>query len=316
MDVDELVVGDVVAADETRTSRDAHSVSDALTMSRKTLAGYFGLKENPRNNTQTMSLRSRSVMASQRLEHQTKQAEKCTRTKTTRSIPETELSMRRQILRKFHEILKESEQARAPGTAVERQARWNIGSTSTTGNAANAAVVASATATKAATRRSKLFKEAKVPRYPLISVGGVSQLKKLAVGDFGIIWTENGLRVAQVQAMYSKGGGKHGKHNNIDDHANLSGISHLGTQVYEPFQGCQFRAITEATASLQTSQFRLLVPFTFLYRLSGATKITPTGIELTAADLALFRELSKDIKSFDAAVKKSGSGRGGGRRGG
>ncbi|KAJ7798296.1 hypothetical protein B0H14DRAFT_2246369, partial [Mycena olivaceomarginata] len=56
--------------------------------------------------------------------------------------------------------------------------------------------------------------------------------------------------LSKIQAMYSKGGGKYGKHNNIDDHANLSGISNLGVQVYEPFQGGQFRTIMEATASL------------------------------------------------------------------
>ncbi|KAJ7907730.1 hypothetical protein B0H13DRAFT_1879354 [Mycena leptocephala] len=60
------------------------------------------------------------------------------------TMPESEESMHRQILRKFHEILKESDQTRAPGTTVERQARWNIGSSTGTGNAANAAAVASA----------------------------------------------------------------------------------------------------------------------------------------------------------------------------
>jgi hypothetical protein len=107
--------------------------------------------------------------------------------------------------------------------------------------------------------------------------------------------------------MYSKGGGKYGKHSNIDEHVNLSGISNLGTQIYEPFQGGQFRAITEATASLQTKQFRLLAPFTFLYRLSASPKTTSTGIELTAADLTIFQDLSRNIKSFDAAVKQSRS---------
>ncbi|KAJ7611046.1 hypothetical protein DFH06DRAFT_1345723 [Mycena polygramma] len=221
------------------------------------------------------------------------------------SEPEQEKSIRREILRKFHEILKEDRHARAPGTAVERQVR--IGATTGTGNAANAAAVASAAATKAATRRAKLFKEAKVPQLPLISAGGVSKIQKLAIGDFGIVWTETGLRVAQVQAMYSKGGGKYGKHNNIDDHINLSGISNLGAQVYEPFQGQHFRAITEATASLQTKQFRLLPSFTFLYRLSSAPKTTPSGIELSAADLSLFQELSRRITSFDSAVKQSRS---------
>ncbi|KAJ6587364.1 hypothetical protein B0H10DRAFT_2234035 [Mycena sp. CBHHK59/15] len=229
-----------------------------------------------------------SPLVTQRLQHQTKQAEKCTRTKTMRSMPKAEESMRRQILRRFHEILKESDQARALGTSVERKARWNMGSTGSTGsgNAANAAAAASAVATKAATRRAKLFKDAKVPLLHLVTAGGVTPLKKLAVGDFGIVWTENGLRVAQVQAMYSKGGGKHGKHNNIGDHANLSGISNLGMQVYEPFQGCHFRAITEATATPKT---------------------TPTGIELTASDFTIFRDLSRNIKLFDAAVKQSKS---------
>jgi hypothetical protein len=102
-----------------------------------------------------------SPLIAQRLQHQTKQAEKCTRTKTTKSdaVPESEESTRRQILRKFREILKESDQARAPGTTVERQTRWNIGSNNGTGNAANAAAVASAVATKVRTTlwRSRLI---------------------------------------------------------------------------------------------------------------------------------------------------------------
>ncbi|KAJ7878164.1 hypothetical protein B0H14DRAFT_2342100, partial [Mycena olivaceomarginata] len=101
-----------------------------------------------------------------------------------------------------------------------------------------------------------------------------------------------------------KAGGKHGKHNNIEDHGNLSGISNLGTQVYEHFQNRQFRAFTEATASLQTNQFRLLVPFSFLCRLSSFPKTTPTGIELSAEDTKLFKELSEGIKSFQSRARK------------
>ncbi|KAJ6610874.1 hypothetical protein B0H10DRAFT_2193181 [Mycena sp. CBHHK59/15] len=222
-----------------------------------------------------------------RLQHQTKFAENCTRTKTTRPAPDSEESIRRQLLRKFHEILKE-DQARAPGTAVERQVRWS--------GSANAA-----------TRRAKLFKAAKIPHLPLISAGGVNTLSNLAVGDFGIIWTETGLQIAQVEVMYSKGGGKHGKHNNIDEHTNLSGLSYIGAQVYDPFLGSQFRAHTAATARLYTKQFRLLPPFTFLCRLLATPKKTEVGLELASADMALFRDLNKDIKSFDTAVKSSRS---------
>lgn len=110
-----------------------------------------------------------------------------------------------------------------------------------------------------------------------------------------------------VEAMYSKGGGKHGKHNNIDEHNNLSGISYIGAQVYDPYLGSQFRAHTAATARLYTKQFRLLPPFTFLCRLSGKPRKTGIGLELSPADMTLFRDLNKDIKSFDKAVKSSRS---------
>ncbi|KAJ7321981.1 hypothetical protein DFH08DRAFT_818360 [Mycena albidolilacea] len=115
--------------------------------------------------------------------------------------------------------------------------------------------------------------------------------------------------------LYSKGGGKNGKHNNIDEHVNIGGISYLGTQVYEHLNGCQFRAITEVTASLQTKQFRFLPPFTFLYQLSATPKLTITGLELVAVDLALFQELSKTIGAFDKAVKKSTARKGRQKRG-
>ncbi|KAJ7504705.1 hypothetical protein B0H11DRAFT_1852265 [Mycena galericulata] len=248
-----------------------------------------------------------SPLVEQRRRHQTRQAEKCSRTKTskTATAPDSEESIRRQILRKFHEILKE-DQSRALGSTVERQARWNTGTT-VAGNAANAAAAAATLAKGAATRRVKLFKDAKVPHFPLVSTGGISAFKKLAIGDFGIVWTETGLMIAQVQVMYSKGGGKNGKHNNIDDHTNLSGISHLGTQVYEPFNGRHFRAVTEATASLQTKQFRILAPLMFLCRLSAPPITTATGLEIAAADPDLFRDLSKNTALFDKVMKQSKS---------
>jgi hypothetical protein len=50
---------------------------------------------------------------------------------------------------------------------------------------------------QAATQRTKLFKEAKVPHFLQVSTGDLNQLKKLVIRDFGIVWAENGLMVAQ-----------------------------------------------------------------------------------------------------------------------
>lgn len=52
---------------------------------------------------------------------------------------------------------------------------------------------------QAATRRTKLFKEAKLQARHLTAVSnaGLTSFKPLVLGDFGIVWTERGLRVGK-----------------------------------------------------------------------------------------------------------------------
>ncbi|KAJ7488491.1 hypothetical protein B0H11DRAFT_1686209, partial [Mycena galericulata] len=104
-----------------------------------------------------------------------------------------------------------------------------------------------------------------------------------------------------------KGGGKNGKHGAVTEHHNISAFSYIGVQVFELVHARQFRAIPRATSLLQTHQFRLLPPFTFLCCLEGTPIATPTGLELTINDAALFKDLKAGIKCFDTAVKKSRS---------
>ncbi|KAJ7727809.1 hypothetical protein DFH07DRAFT_871519 [Mycena maculata] len=86
-----------------------------------------------------------------RKEHQTRQAANCARVKRPSSEDNSSAaakeSTRRQILRRFHEILKE-DQARGVGTAVEHEPRWRTDPKPTAGNSANAALAASTLATK------------------------------------------------------------------------------------------------------------------------------------------------------------------------
>jgi hypothetical protein len=89
------------------------------------------------------------ALVRQRKQHQTQQAARSARVKNAKpddnaAAPE---SARRQLLRKYHELLKE-DQAKASGTAVERQVRWTTDPKHTAGNAANAAATAAAVATK------------------------------------------------------------------------------------------------------------------------------------------------------------------------
>ncbi|KAJ7659816.1 hypothetical protein DFH06DRAFT_1326841 [Mycena polygramma] len=253
------------------------------------------------------------ALVRQRQQHQTRQAAKSARVKQSKveeepsGSPVSEESTRRKILRRYHELLKESDQTRGAGTTVERQARWQ--QKPAAGNAANAAAASAAVATKAATRRTKLFKEAKLEARHLAAVtnAGITHFKPLAIGDFGIIWTELGLRVGKVEALYCKGGGKNGKHAAVNEHHNVSAFSHMGVQVFELAHARQFRAYPQATSFLQTYQFRRIAPFTFLSRLSASPRTNPTGLELTPEDANLFKDLTSVIGRLDAAVKLSRS---------
>ncbi|KAJ7039794.1 hypothetical protein C8F04DRAFT_949367, partial [Mycena alexandri] len=144
--IDEEELDDVAGEEYTDIQRTLTSVVPALPQvqlpdeaSKPFGQGYF-------SSVDTIDF---SSLVSQRQQHETKHAKKCTRTKTTKSLPEAEVSIRRQILHKYQELLKESEKTQAAGTSVERRARWNMAPITTgAGNSANAAVAASAVASK------------------------------------------------------------------------------------------------------------------------------------------------------------------------
>jgi hypothetical protein len=95
-----------------------------------------------------------------RRKHQTQQAALGVRTKSE-TVDKPEISMRQQLIRRFHEVLKE-QQDHAIGTGCERAARWRAPAPGgregqidglsapalPSGNSANAAVAASAIAKK------------------------------------------------------------------------------------------------------------------------------------------------------------------------
>lgn len=89
------------------------------------------------------------ALVGQRREHQTRQAANCARIKHAKSTDDspaaTEESVRRRILRRFHEILKE-DQTRAVGTGAVRKAHWETDPKPAAGNSANAAAAATSVA--------------------------------------------------------------------------------------------------------------------------------------------------------------------------
>ena len=110
--------------------------------------------------------------------------------------------------------------------------------------------------------------------------------------------------------MYSKTGGKNGKHAAVTDASNISAISYLGVQVFEHMHGCLFRDHPDATATFQTKQFALLKSNAFLFLLSSTPKDIPTGLELAQKDAEVFIEMLSSENKFMGAMRSFRSKRG------
>ena len=69
---------------------------------------------------------------------------------------------------------------------------------------------------------------------------------------------ENQFSLRLVIGMTSKSGGKNGKHCPVTDTSKISAIANMSLQVFQHRFGCQFRATTDATMSVQSCHFQLL----------------------------------------------------------
>ncbi|KAJ7034214.1 hypothetical protein C8F04DRAFT_1350091 [Mycena alexandri] len=259
--------------------------------------------------------------------HQTVQAARGVRTRVVDRSSEKaqESSLRQQLIKKMHLALKESEQDQATGTGLERSVRWHApapggrggpGSQPSlpSGNSANAAATATAVAKKAAIKRRDVFTKAQVPNLAEVINARITILRPMRLGDYGVVWTAQGLMIGFVFGMHSKGGGKYGTHHPVTDSTNISAVSKISVQVFEQLHGNQFRAIPTATAILQTKQFGHILPDNFLCLLSAAPKVVATGLELGAEDSERFRKLSQGLSKFNAAMilfRKRGKKQGG-----
>jgi uncharacterized membrane protein len=113
-------------------------------------------------------------------------------------------------------------------------------------------------------------------------------------------------------ALYSKTGGKQGKHESISDSSNICAVSNIAVQIFEYVHARQFRSIPEATSILQTKQFALLGSISFLCLLSSTPVVTAIGMELTQEDTEHFKILYAAESNFKEAMclsRKRGRGK-------
>ena len=106
--------------------------------------------------------------------------------------------------------------------------------------------------------------------------------------------------------MYSKTGGKNGKHSAITESSSIAAVSYLSVQLFRYHIALQFHSVSDVTAIFQTKRFVLLSSVQFLCLID--TKITDAQlavcfIELTPEDTDRYRALQNGQKELTAVIK-------------
>ncbi|KAJ3770857.1 hypothetical protein FB446DRAFT_646265 [Lentinula raphanica] len=206
-------------------------------------------------------------------------------------------AIRKAIVQTFHAELKQL-QDQGLTTGDDRSKRW-------TGNASNAAVVAKSNAEAALAKRRRIFLARGIPHFDgYIDMARISAVHRLQLKEYGLIWTEHGIFLGKVIAMYSKGGGKHGKHAAVTAAENISALSYLGVQLFQHAYQGRFKPIPTLTSSLQIHAFAFIESYAFLTRISNVQQETTGMLRLAnAIDLRIFNDLNGEQGRLGEAMK-------------
>ncbi|KAJ7222308.1 hypothetical protein GGX14DRAFT_388124 [Mycena pura] len=160
------------------------------------------------------------------------------------------------------------------------------------GNAANAALSAEVRATAAIQRRCKLAQTLNCAS--VVAKAGISPL--LTPDDFVFVMERESILLGRVVTMYSKGGGKSGKHSWIPAATDIGKISYVVVQTYEHSAGRSFRRIHAASAPIGVSRFAHLSPGSVLVRIADTVNINnANGIaEISSRTAVLLKDLQKE----------------------
>ncbi|KAJ3769842.1 hypothetical protein FB446DRAFT_625572, partial [Lentinula raphanica] len=145
---------------------------------------------------------------------------------------------------------------------------------------------------QAAAKRRRIVKKFKL--HECIEMGRVTEFKPMHIGDFGFIFLENQVYLAQVIAMYSRTGGKNGKHAAVSTTSNISALSYIAVQFFEHAHAAHFRKSPSFMSPLDTMAYAFLPSYAFLTIL-GSDAVPAAGLNIRIqkqADLDLFRSLS------------------------
>jgi len=113
------------------------------------------------------------------------------------------------------------------------------------------------------------------------------------------------LTIPLVIALYSKTGGKSGKHANITESSNISAVSYLNVQVFQHNVSRQFSTHPEAMMPFQTKQFLQVPPHQFLCLVESKVLAVDGSsfVEVSSTDYTRFRSLERGQQQLETALR-------------
>ena len=102
------------------------------------------------------------------------------------------------------------------------------------------------------------------------------------------------LIISIVLSIYSKGGGKAGRHDWVPQVPGIGKISYILAQTFEHSGGRSFRRIHRASSMLGVSRFAHLPSGSILVRIPDLVKLTPAMAEVSRTTAVLFKNLQDE----------------------
>ncbi|KAG9084879.1 hypothetical protein FRC06_003851 [Ceratobasidium sp. 370] len=178
------------------------------------------------------------------------------------------------LIKKVHSTLRSIQDMAGSTSGVAKRARHEGRvETAQAGNSANAAEASNARGNEALKAQVCAFKEAKLTLGAILGTGGVTVLNPIQTGSYAFVMYDKQVWFAKVLMMYSKGGGKAGKHGWVNKQINLASVSNVLVQLWEHWMDNNFFSVPKRTAAHYAKRYAHLRSQHILYVLSLNEKL-------------------------------------------
>lgn len=114
-----------------------------------------------------------------------------------------------------------------------------------------------------------------------------------------------------VEAMYSKGGGKNGKHAAVTKADNVAALSYIGLQLFEHAHGIIFQAITSQTRPFQTLTYAFIPSIRFIAMTNtlpqSMVEVSGQTVHLrSSADIKMHQTLVQNLQKLTDFIRNHG----------